>query len=104
MVTIHTIIEHFKKFPFKGNEGLLIIGTDEKAVSSYCHYDSKLDLLDTLVRLLRNNPDLLSVFADAVKFASVSCKDKKKDNLPPRLQKFLNKIVDDLDKLDEKNG
>lgn len=83
MVTIHTIIEHFKKFPFKGNEGLLIIGTDEKALSSYCHFDSKLDLLDTLVRLLQNNPDLLQVFGDAVKFASVPCKDKKKTSYLP---------------------
>lgn len=98
MITIHDILVHFKSFPFRENEGLLVLGADDKAVSSYVHFPEKSLLLDALIRTFKKNPSLLEVCADAVKFASLSCPDKE-PKLEPRLQKFLDKIWKDLENL-----
>lgn len=101
MKTIHNFVAKFRKYPFAENEGLLILGVDDNAVSSYCHFRNKALLLDALLRVFKKNPALLAVVSDAVKFASVSSDEKKK--LEPRLQKFLDKILKDLEDMGDKN-
>lgn len=48
-----------------------------------------------------NDPDLLAVCSDAVKLASTPKKEKV---LSPKLQAYLDKILKDIEDLDEKNN
>lgn len=103
MKTIHDILSSFRKFPFSENEGLFLLGVDDKAVSSYVHFPEKSVLLDALIRIFKKNPSLLEVCADAVKVASLSCPDKEPKKLEPRLQKFVDKILKELEDMDDIN-
>lgn len=76
MTTIHDIIKKFKSFPFREKEGLLIIGVDDNAISSYIHFEKKILLLDALTRIFRKNPELMGVCSDALKLASSSTNKK----------------------------
>lgn len=101
MTTIHSIVKKFQQFPFNKFEGILILGVDEKASSCYVHFSNKSMLLDALLRVFKKNPELMAVCSDAVKLASTPKKEKV---LSPKLQAYLDKILKDIDDLDEKNN